>query len=79
VKRDQKRQGRYLGGKVPFGYAISPEGALVPLEGEQAIIARVSELRRAGAPLRRIQATVEAERGRKLSLDALARIVKGDD
>lgn len=43
---------------------------------EQEIIDRACELRRAGQPLRTIQAAVEADFGRRLSLDALNRIVK---
>jgi DNA invertase Pin-like site-specific DNA recombinase len=76
VKRDQKRQGRYLGGIVPFGYCPGPDGALQPVAGEQEIIGRAVELRQAGKPLRTIQAAVAEDFGRKLSLDALNRIVK---
>ena len=78
VKADQKRQGRYLGGIVPFGFRPGSNGALVPVAAEQAIIARARELRLAGKALRAIQATVAAEHGRKLSLDALSRLVKAD-
>jgi DNA invertase Pin-like site-specific DNA recombinase len=78
VKRDQKRQGRYLGGIVPFGYRPGPDGALEPIAAEQAIIARARELRRVGQPLRAIQAAVAADLGRKLSLDALSRLVRAE-
>ena len=76
VKRDQKRQGRYLGGIVPFGYHLGRDGTLVEQPEEQAVIARVRALRRSGAPLRRIQVEMAAEHGRRLSLDALARICR---
>src|SRR4029450_13559014 len=46
VKRDQKRQGRYLGGIVPFGYRSGADGALEPITAEQEIIGRARELRR---------------------------------
>lgn len=78
VKKDQRRQGRYLGGIVPLGYQPGPDGALQPVAAEQAIIARARELRQAGKPLRATRATVEAEHGRKLSLDALSRLVRAD-
>jgi len=47
----------------------------VPDEAEQAVIAQARELRRAGATLRAIQAALMAQRGRKLSLDALQRVL----
>lgn len=76
VKADQKRQGRYLGGIVPFGFRPGSNGALVPVAAEQAIIARARELRLAGKALRAIQTAVEVDFGRKLSLDALSRLAK---
>lgn len=71
-------QGRYLGGKVPFGFRSGSDGALELVAEEQAIIARARELRQAGEPLRTIRAIVETENGRKLSLDALSHIVRAD-
>ena len=79
VKRDQKQQVRYLGGKVPFGHAISDDGSLLPVPGEQQVIQRAVALRQAGRPLRAIQGAVLSEFERKLSLDALSRIVKVAD
>ena len=38
VKRDQKRRGRHLGGKRPFGFHIEADGSLTEHEGEQAAI-----------------------------------------
>lgn len=63
---------------MPFGYQPGPDGALEPIPDEQAIIACARELRQAGKPLRTIRTAVEAEHGRKLSLDALSRLVKAD-
>jgi putative DNA-invertase from lambdoid prophage Rac len=34
VKADQKARGRYLGGKVPFGFRRGESGELVPHEAE---------------------------------------------
>jgi DNA invertase Pin-like site-specific DNA recombinase len=76
VKRDQRGRGRYLGGKVPFGFRVGKDGALEPVPDQQAAIQRAAELRTGGAPLRTIQATLEAEHGARVSLDALARIMR---
>lgn len=76
VKRDQRRRGRYLGGWVPYGFRVGEDGALEPVPEQQAVIRRAGELRTAGAPLRTIRAALEAEHGVRVSLDALARVVK---
>ncbi len=47
---------------------------LVPDAADQALIADACVLRADGATLRAIQAVLEAQHGRKLSLDALRRI-----
>jgi DNA invertase Pin-like site-specific DNA recombinase len=76
VKQDQKKRNRYLGGKVPFGFKVGKDGALVPVPDQQAAIQRAGELRTNGAPLRKIQAALAAEHGARVSLDALARIMR---
>jgi len=75
VKRDQRQRNRYLGGIVPFGFRVGDDGALVPDTGEQALIAHARALRADGATLRAIRAALEARHGRKLSLDALHRVL----
>jgi Resolvase, N terminal domain len=50
VKADQKARGRYLGGKVPFGFRRSNDGKLVPHEAEQEAIADMIALRSEGKP-----------------------------
>ena len=47
-----------------------------PIPEQQAAIRRAGELRAAGAPLRAIRAALEAEHGERVSLDALARVVR---
>lgn len=74
AKRDAKSRGRYLGGKVPFGFRKGEKGDLEPVEDEQKIITHAKALRGTLQPLRAIQATLEQEHGRRLSLDALSRI-----
>jgi putative DNA-invertase from lambdoid prophage Rac len=75
VKRDQKQRNRYLGGIVPFGFRVGQDGGLVPDEAEQAVITLARALRADGVTLRAIQAALEAQHGRKLSLDALQRVL----
>lgn len=75
VKADQRQRGRYLGGKVPYGYRVGPDGALEPVPEQQAAIRRALALRVEGKPLRAIKAAL-AEEGVALSLDALHRVVK---
>ena len=75
VKADQKARGRYLGGKVPFGFTTGSDGALVPNEREQTIIADIREMRMQGTPYRVIQNTLAYKHQCSLSLDALHRIL----
>ncbi len=87
VKADQKQRGRYLGGKVPFGYRVEfdppvvgkkPGGTLVEVPEEQAAIATVRRMRASGAVLRVIQEELVAQHGMKLSMGALFRLVDED-
>jgi DNA invertase Pin-like site-specific DNA recombinase len=75
VKRDQRQRNRYLGGIVPFGFRVGDDGGLVPDPAEQTLIAHARGLRQDGATLRAIQAVLEAQHGRKLSLDTLHRVL----
>ncbi len=56
VKADQRARGRYLGGIVPFGYALAADGALEAQPDQQAAIARMRALRLAGESPRSIAA-----------------------
>jgi putative DNA-invertase from lambdoid prophage Rac len=75
VKQDQKDRGRCLGGKVPFGFRVGDDGGLVPDATEQAVIAHAHVLRAGGVTLRAIQTALDVQHGRKLSLDALHRVL----
>src|SRR6201994_3017615 len=44
VKRDQRQRGRYLGGKIPWGYRVGDDGALVPIPEQQAALKRMRKL-----------------------------------
>ena len=51
------------------------DGSLLPDVTELALIGHARALRADGATLRAIQAVLEAQHGRKLSLDALHRVL----
>ena len=57
VKADQKARGRYLGGKVPFGFRRGDDGDLVRHEAEQKAIREMVALRAQGKALRAIAAS----------------------
>jgi DNA invertase Pin-like site-specific DNA recombinase len=75
VKADQKTRGRYLGGKVPFGFRVGSDGELVADEGQQDAIRLALAMRQAGKPFRSIQAALEVQ-GHKLALSALHRVLE---
>lgn len=75
VKQDQKSRGRYLGGKVPFGFTVGGDGALLAEPKQQAIIASIRDMRAKGIPYRVIQNTLAYKHNLSLSLDALHRIL----
>ena len=73
VKRDQRQRGRYLGGRVPFGYRVDDEGALIEAEDQQAAIRDMVAMRDRGMPLRTI-AEVMKGRGFSVSHNAVREI-----
>ena len=75
VKADQKARGRYLGGKVPFGFRRGESGELVPHEVDQEAIREIIELRAEGKPLRAIAEIVVAK-GHKLSHEGVAGVLR---
>ncbi|GJE43779.1 recombinase family protein [Methylobacterium soli] len=66
VKGDQKERGRYLGGTIPFGFAVQSDGSLAEVDAEQAAIIEMMELSSTGKSLRAI-AAVMSERGFTMS------------
>lgn len=73
TKADQKARGRYLGGKIPFGYSVGDDG-LEPIAAEQAVIAQIKAMKAAGATIRAIQAALPMS----LSIGAIHRISNED-
>lgn len=74
VKADQRTRGRYLGGKVPFGFRVN-EGQLVPHDGDQEAIREMIALRKQGKALRAIADAMRAN-GYRISHEGVASALK---
>jgi DNA invertase Pin-like site-specific DNA recombinase len=77
VKQDQRQRGRYLGGRPPYGFRVGQDGGLEPVPAQQEVIRHARQLRAADTPLRAIQEVLKEKHGESISLDALARLLKG--
>jgi putative DNA-invertase from lambdoid prophage Rac len=75
MKAGQKARGRYLGGKVPFGWRRGEDGALVVHEAEQEAIREIAHLRAQGTPLRAIAAALAAK-GVRISHEGVAGVLR---
>lgn len=75
VKKDQKQRGRYLGGKVPFGYDVGPQGELLEIAEQQEAIREMIQLKAQGKPLRTI-ADVMRDKGHNISHVAVKDIIQ---
>jgi putative DNA-invertase from lambdoid prophage Rac len=75
VKADQKARGRYLGGKIPFGFRRGESGELVPHEGEQEAVREMVALRSQGKPLRAIAEAVRTK-GLKISHEGVGGVLR---
>jgi putative DNA-invertase from lambdoid prophage Rac len=74
VKGDQRARGRYLGGTVPFGWAIGADGELVEVPAQQAAVRRMIALRGDGRSYRSIAETLRGD-GFALSHEAVRKIL----
>jgi DNA invertase Pin-like site-specific DNA recombinase len=61
VKADQRARGRYLGGRVPFGYRTGANGELIEHPGEQLAIQEMIAFRTKGMTLRGIAGALQAK------------------
>jgi putative DNA-invertase from lambdoid prophage Rac len=75
VKADQKARGRYLGGKVPFGFRRGETGELVEVCAEQEAIREMAALRAQGTALRAI-ADVMLAKGHRISHEGVAGVLR---
>jgi putative DNA-invertase from lambdoid prophage Rac len=78
VKRDQRQRGRYLGGRVPFGWR-EDAGELVPVPEQQRAIERMQELRRQGVSLRAISARLAEEHGVSITHAGIAKVLDAQE
>jgi putative DNA-invertase from lambdoid prophage Rac len=76
VKADQKARGRYLGGKVPFGFRRGDAGELVEIPAEQEAIREMVALRAQGKALRAIANAVRGK-GYRISHEGVAGVLRG--
>ena len=75
VKADQKARGRYLGGKVPFGFCRGEGGELVEATSEQEAIQEIVVLRAQGKALRAIAEAMQAK-GYRISHEGVAGVLR---
>ena len=75
VKADQRARGRYLGGKVPFGFRQGESGELVPHQAGQDAIREMIAMRGEGKPLRAI-AKAAATKGHRISHEGVAGVLR---
>lgn len=75
VKADQRQRGRYLGGKIPFGFRIGDGGELVAHEDEQEAIQEMIVLQAQGKALRAIAAAMK-DKGFNISHEGVANVLR---
>lgn len=76
TKRDQAARGRYLGGVVPFGFEVGPDGALVELGWNKPARQMMVRLFRRGVALRPIASQVSDKFGITLSHMTVRNVVR---
>lgn len=76
VKADQRQRGRYLGGRVPFGYVVSEAGSLVPDEAQQRAIQFIQVRQGEGVALRTIAREVRERFGLRLSHTGVQNVLR---
>jgi putative DNA-invertase from lambdoid prophage Rac len=83
VKRDQRQRGRYLGGKVPWGWKVGDAGDLLPEPTKRTALKQMRKMRAEGASLRAISDKMKAaglsvtHQGVKNALAAANRLASG--
>lgn len=75
AKEDQRRRGRYLGGRVPFGFVIGDKGVLAEDPSEQQAIAAMRLMRDEGLSLRAIAAEAQ-KNGHDISHNGVKQVLQ---
>ena len=78
TKHDQRQRGRYLGGKIPFGWRVGDAGQLVPIPEQQAALKRMRKMRAEGIALRTIAEKMTAS-GVEISHQGVANALAAAD
>jgi len=74
IKADQRQRMRFLGGKVPFGWQVAKDGALVEIPKEQGAIKAMVRLSKNGRSIREIAAVIQ-KKGFALSVASVHNII----
>ena len=75
-KADQKARGRYLGGKIPFGWRRGDDGELISVEAEQEAIREMMRLRIEERQPLRVVVDAMAAKGHTISHQSVVNITK---
>ena len=78
VKAMEKEQGKFCGGKPPFGFCADEAGMLQPVPEEQVALLLILKLADEEVSLRKIQAALANSLGVKLSHVAIARVIRDE-
>lgn len=76
VKADQRQRGCYLGGRVPFGFAVGTDGGLVEDTAQQRALAFIRSRRDQGASFRTISAELRNSFGLTLSHAGVQKVLR---
>jgi putative DNA-invertase from lambdoid prophage Rac len=76
AKRHKREQGKYLGGPVPFGWQVGPDGCLVPNPNQQQVIAAIINMRKDRWSYREIAGKLRTELNVELSHEGVRKLVK---
>jgi len=75
AKEIAKKENRYLGGYVQFGWQKSDNGTLKPNQKELEIFQSIINLRKSKVPIRSIAEVIRAKHGRKLHYSFISKIL----
>lgn len=79
AKKNRKKEGKYLGGPVPFGWQVNRQGILVEFPEQQKIIRRIRKLREQRWSYRDISKSLKSDYDVQLSHEGVRRILLADE
>lgn len=77
VKARQREEGKFIGGRVPFGWKLA-KGGLVEDRFQQDALRVMERLKRDGKSLREIVKVIQTDFAMKISHAGVARVLSGD-